>query len=140
MKVKIIIIIVFSGLFTVSSAQDNLKKISGTIFTSIGPFSAACVSDIIADPTNPQILYASTFTHSSYNIREKERIYRSVDGGETWSLIFNQTVRNNYTCCLAIDPFDTHIMFMGTSKYLYKSTDGGVTWRNKIGNMVECYG
>ena len=50
------------------------------------------VIDLAIDPTNPKILYAATWTRErkAWNLVESGRgsaIYKSADGGDTWSLI-----------------------------------------------------
>ncbi|QLE02214.1 fibronectin type III domain-containing protein [Galbibacter sp. BG1] len=57
-------------------------------------------------------------------------IYRSTDGGITWSeVMFDNdmtTDRNVWT--IHFDPSNTNIVYIGAAKGIFKSTDAGVTW------------
>jgi len=75
-------------------------------------------------------------------------VEKSVDGGRTWTHIFNHTMQqecrdcgrqgDNWRACgtLAIDPFDSDIVYVGTGGpfatssrgSIYRTDDGGRTW------------
>jgi photosystem II stability/assembly factor-like uncharacterized protein len=77
------------------------------------------------DPTNSSVLYLST----------RSGLYKSINGGETWSFagsvipwntgdgIADATPRG-----LSIDPFDSNHLLSWWSNYGWQSTDGGTTW------------
>lgn len=82
---------------------------------------APMVTQIVVDSTNPTVVYAGT----------NQGVYRSVDGGETWSAAngglggYGDLVISG----LAIDPVDPKVLIIGTWGYgLLKSTDSGATW------------
>lgn len=82
---------------------------------------APMVTQIVIDPTNPDIIYAGT----------NQGVYRSADGGEMWSPAngglggYGDLVISG----LAIDPVDPKVVIIGTWGYgLLKSTDSGSTW------------
>jgi photosystem II stability/assembly factor-like uncharacterized protein len=84
----------------------------------IGPTGGEQVLDVDVDPHRPRRLYAAT----------QDGIYRSTDGGSTWTLVLGGFFRD-----LAIDPQNSDIVYTGPqdSSYRYgvhKSTDGGDTW------------
>ncbi len=105
----------------VSSADGGLEKFMGAGF-----------SRILVDPQNPQILLAAVATTAvAYNTPYVRGIYRSTDGGDTWSLVEEvlDTSGNNYSC--------TDLVYDATTKaYLaafrgagfYKSTNQGASW------------
>lgn len=89
-------------------------------------------------PGNPDVVWAA---HNYW-------VARSVDGGDTWTHIYNSTVQrdclncggwtDNFRFCyaLASDPNDPDIVYLGTagawSSYsegaVYKTVDGGANW------------
>lgn len=101
------------------------------------------------DPRNPQHLCvatpASPGTLASL-VSDKEGIYCSEDGGETWGHRVTSTM-NTACYSVAIDPGDSNVLYAGgnnnpasnqgadstvtfhTTGVIYKSTDGGVSWR-----------
>ncbi len=77
-------------------------------------------------------------------------VEKSMDGGQTWTHIFNRDMQRDCTDCggsgddmrfcraLAVDPSDPQTVFVGTSGAdgafglpgaIYKTQDGGVTWK-----------
>jgi len=69
-------------------------------------------------PTNSQVLLAGT----------SDGIYRSADGGGTWSTVFTYTTTNNYGFKnIVFRPGSTTEVYASADK-VFKSTDAGVTW------------
>jgi len=63
-------------------------------------------------------------------------IYKSTDGGDTWSRINTLNPRPMYYSQIRIDPSNSdNIMVLGTS--LYRSTDGGKTFDRGAGNGMH---
>ncbi|MCI0337641.1 MAG: SBBP repeat-containing protein [Acidobacteria bacterium] len=78
------------------------------------------VSALAIAPSNPSTLYTASSMH---------QIYKSVDGGNTWSEIDTGLPRQ-VVLTLAVDAINQNVVYAGTGSNLspYKSTDGGVTW------------
>lgn len=66
-------------------------------------------------------------------------IWRSTDGGETWTKLVTPQTRGqaSYNLALAVDPLDANIVYYGTSANssnnggtVFRSQDGGQTWRD----------
>jgi uncharacterized protein (TIGR03437 family) len=72
---------------------------------------------IAVDPSNSQIVYLETGING---------IYKSTDGGATWSPA--GIGANRIAGMIAIDPSNTQILYAATGLGLYKSTDGAATW------------
>ena len=87
------------------------------IWTSNGP-DGGYVSSLVIDPKNPSILYTGTGIG----------IYKSLDGGATWSAI-NQGLERKSGGAIAIDPRNSSTLYAESGGKLYKSTDGGGNWR-----------
>jgi hypothetical protein len=75
-------------------------------------------------PTDPDIVYLGA----------SSGIYRSTDGGGTWTYQYNAT--SNYT--MITTPADSDVVYCGTYFSIYKSVDAGSTWVNS-GTGLEGY-
>ncbi len=77
---------------------------------------------LAVDPKNSDIVYAGG--RVGYN----SGLYKTTNSGETWSDIsLNLT---GYVNDLAINPYNTNIVYAGTCDGVYKSFDGGEHWMN----------
>nr|QNO55211.1 Ycf48-like protein [Methanosarcinales archaeon ANME-1 ERB7] len=83
---------------------------------------------LVIDPTDKNVVYLGTGKWvgrgSGYGV------YKSTDGGETWSPA-NRGTENYRIIALAIDPSEPQILYAseGGGK-LFKSTDGGQNWED----------
>jgi photosystem II stability/assembly factor-like uncharacterized protein len=91
-----------------------------TIWPSVQP-RAGFVSWVAFDPTNDQIAYA---TYSTFG---GNHVWRSTDGGASWSPIDNG-LPDIPVHCIVIDPTNTARLFIGTDLGVFVSLDGGVSW------------
>ena len=97
-------------------------------------------SEVIVDPKNPQILYASTYQrrrHTGILIAggEESRIYKSIDGGETWGKISQGLPDEDVgRIALTISPQNSDVLYamvaatQGKSGF-YRSDDAGMHWK-----------
>ncbi|MFH1374721.1 MAG: glycosyl hydrolase [bacterium] len=95
---------------------------------------------IAIHPEDPLILYAGTGeANSSGDSYEGTGIYRSTDGGSSWS--FRGLPNSYHIGRIVIDPLRPDTVFaavagklFGTNpeRGLYRSTDGGATWEQKL--------
>src|SRR6185369_2939667 len=125
----------------------------GWKFSSAGLGSNAFGS-LVQDPNNPDTLYAGTGEPNASGDSEAGLgLYKSTDGGDTWSLIPASTAIASTRAIgkIAIDPIDTKIIYVAVARAvrgisstsggavsttgapqptlgLYKTTDGGATW------------
>ncbi|RPI28783.1 MAG: hypothetical protein EHM61_03945 [Acidobacteria bacterium] len=94
------------------------------------------VRDLVVDPKHPNILYASGYKPTYPLFRSEpmaepgEDVYRSTDGGASWSLVNIGLPVIAYS--LAIDPVNTATLYAASWRGLYKSTDSGVNWNNVL--------
>jgi len=133
------------GVFkTVDGGDHWIAKRSG--FPAIDDYSfSAPVSDIAIDPNNQNIIFAgigvpdSGYDLDSYHwqsVANKGSIYKSTDGAENWTLIYNTGIDTEamiYT--IAIDPTNSQVMYAATSTGIYKSVDAGANWVSKNTNL-----
>jgi photosystem II stability/assembly factor-like uncharacterized protein len=96
-------------------------------------------SDVQIDPTNPQIVYAALWEsregpweNGVFN-GDGGGIFKSVDGGKTWTQLKNGLPPNVVQANIAIAPSKTSTLFAAvrtkTIAKLYRSDDSGENWR-----------
>ncbi len=97
--------------------------------------------DLIMDPTNPRILYATTWNirRTPYSLSsggEGSALWKSIDNGETWREIsknegFPEGILGNMG--VTVSPVDNEIVWAIVEHKekggVYKSTDGGENWK-----------
>ncbi len=78
---------------------------------------------VAVDPINPAIVYATG------NQPGSQAVFKSVDGGEHWTLPTSGMPGGPDLKTLAVNPRDTRIIYAGSEGWgIYKSTTGGATW------------
>ncbi len=114
---------------------------AGLTWTYSGLSETRIVSKIIIHPSNPSIVYAATMG-SPFERNEHRGLYKSTDGGTTWTKIFyasNQagvidiampTQNPNTLYIAAWDRIRTNSesITSGPASKVYRSFDGGTTW------------
>ena len=123
------------GVWKSSNKGNTWRKMGWTDIMSLG------VSDIAISPSNPNVIYIATgdknghFQESTYSIG----VMKSEDGGETWTVIGMQSELNQSLLItkILIDPTNSDVVLISTSKGVYKSTDGGITWVNKQAGLFR---
>jgi photosystem II stability/assembly factor-like uncharacterized protein len=111
----------------VVSYQSVIKFTNGGGSWTEYPLSSAWTTSIIIDPLdiNSQILYAGT---------RGEGVYKSVDGGETWTAARSgiRALRSPGGCAhsLEIDESNPNYIYAGTINGGYRSLDRGASWEN----------
>ena len=97
---------------------------SGAHWTLLGRASShtdAVITAIVVDPRDSNVLFASSWTRNSAD----GGIFRSADGGRTWSEagLSGQSVR-----ALVMAPSDPRVLVAGTLDGVYRSVDASKTW------------
>ncbi|MBT3346636.1 MAG: DUF1565 domain-containing protein, partial [Gemmatimonadetes bacterium] len=92
--------------------------------------------DIVVDPTDGSVWVASKRSNPANN-KTQAAIFRSADGGDTWSEVFTGTVADSWSQVYAIhvDPVTGHVFLGGyldetlnPSLFLVRSVDDGASW------------
>lgn len=116
---------------------NNDITTSGSSWTKIDDFWAnIAISSIAYDPSNTQIMYVGTGEGwSSSDAIEGAGIYKTLNGGTTWSLLtstISGSFINNFknTQKIIVNSFGE--VFAGTQTGVLKSTDGGNTWTSTL--------
>ncbi|MFA7272940.1 MAG: T9SS type A sorting domain-containing protein [Crocinitomicaceae bacterium] len=109
---------------------------TNTLFVS----DSSGVCEMRVHPTNPAILYATTFNRLNLSNRSiskglDSKIFKSIDGGATWSQLTNGLPTTTLSRCgIAIsesNPNKLYAIFIGDDYNIYdiyKSEDAGSTW------------
>jgi len=108
------------------------------------------IGALAMDPRNPNVLYAGTGeANSSADSYPGVGIYRSANGGKSWSLWADRrkAAIPSRIGVLVVDPQDPRTLWLGGLAYspqdpqgLYRSTDGGKSWKRvKVGTLEECW-
>ena len=109
-------VIIFSLLLAAVQASEGADQ-----WVSNGPEGGTIYSIAIAS-TNGQIVYAATSNNG---------VFRSTDGGKSWSGnsgMLTGTDTASFTTSLAVDPTNSQTVYVGTWDGVLKSTDGGKSW------------
>jgi photosystem II stability/assembly factor-like uncharacterized protein len=92
---------------------------------SIGPPQAAFTTVVIS-PSDPEVVYTAQKGDDDPNgILDGGVVYRSTDGGRSFSRMARRTPVVNV---LAVDPGNTDRLLLGSSVGIHESTDGGASW------------
>ncbi len=94
----------------------------GNKFSFVGEVGKP-ISGIVISPN-----FASDYT---FYAASGEKIYKSLDGGQTWKNIIDKPDFKEFWLKLAISSqySEDNTIFAGTDLHLYKSEDGGEVWR-----------
>ncbi len=98
------------------------------------------VSAVVASRFDPRTAYVTFDGHRDDDLAPY--IFKTVDGGATWSSIASNLPAGGPVRTLAEDPRNPAVLFAGTEFGLYWSFDGGRHWRFPGGSlprvMVDC--
>src|SRR5947209_18559273 len=111
------------GNGTVWKSIDNGRSWS---IVDVGPDYRSTVLSLVIDPTNTNVIYAGT---------SGQGLYRSIDGGATWSAFRDELPFYNTRddgqhdffgiSSIMIDPINPSIIYAGTHGGVFKSSNGG---------------
>jgi hypothetical protein len=106
---------------------------------------------IAIDPNNPETVYAGSgecVLIPNFHIYPGNGLYKSTDGGQTWTLITNGFGLMTHFSDLAVSPYDSNIVIASLcdgsvysgypfpNEGVWKSTDGGMTWTRCLDVMM----
>lgn len=108
----------------------------GTTWALLGNnlFNRVTVNQIVVDPTNANTVYADVFGPGNNGVSGNTGIWKSVDGGATWT---NTTASINTTIPytdLRMDPTNPQHLLFAAGSYatsaggLYQTVNGGTSW------------
>jgi len=102
--------------------------------------SIASIGAIAVAPSDPKIIYAGTGEADiRSDLSSGDGIYKSVDGGETWS---NSGLRDSRQISrIWVDPHNANVVYVAalghaygpnTERGVFKTTDGGAHWTKSL--------
>lgn len=91
------------------------------------------VNQIIASRHDKNVFYA-TFNHHRYG-DFKPYVFKSADGGRTWTSITSNLPERGSTYCIAEDHVNGKLLFCGTEFGVYFSIDEGKKWTALKGGL-----
>jgi photosystem II stability/assembly factor-like uncharacterized protein len=117
----------------------------GKTWTKAGLPNAGRIGRIVVHPKNPDIVFVAA-SGKLYSENPDRGVYRSTDGGKTWTKTLDHKVdgREIGAIDIAMDPSNPNVLYAATydkvrrpwtfgeggpGSALFKSTDGGATWR-----------
>lgn len=116
---------------------------AGQTWTKIGLTSTHVISQIVVDPTHPDIVYVAALGHV-WAPNSERGVYKSADGGQTWKKILYVNDKTG-AIDLVMDPRDPQILYAalwqahrthwgfssgGPGSGIYETRDGGNSWTN----------
>ncbi|MAN59596.1 MAG: hypothetical protein CMC08_07150 [Flavobacteriaceae bacterium] len=123
------------GVYKTSDGGKTWDKI-----LYVGPSTGA--ADVIMDPENPNVLYASMwqFRRTGWGFNsggENSALYKSTDAGQTWNKIHNGFPKGELgRIAVAVAPSDNNILYAvletedKSKNGLWKSTNAGQSWEH----------
>lgn len=136
-----------SGIVYVGLRNGRIFSVvlSGTTWTatdiSSAPIPAGQISDIAVHPTNPSTVYATTsdliFSEGAESFAE-DHVYRTQDGGGTWTSVSAGLSQANPVNSIVIDPETPQRIFIGADVGIFRSEDGGATWAAWDQGLPNC--
>lgn len=99
-------------------------------------------SELIMDPSNPNVMYASFWEHrrtawSFSSGGENSALYKTIDGGKTWNKVHKGFPEGKFgRIAIAIAPSNSNILYSvieaedATKSGMYRSEDAGATWKH----------
>lgn len=145
--------------FYVGGADGGVWRTTdgGSTWTPLTDQQATTATGALAiDPTNESIIYAGTgeanfANHSRYGVG----LLKSIDGGDTWMLLAQNTFAGRCFSRIVINPQNTQVLYAaitraggfpelsaakghpgaGGARGVFRSTDGGQTWSQLAGGL-----
>jgi len=135
----------------ISQGDGVYKSIdAGKTWMHIGLRDTQQIGRIIVRPDDANVVYVAALGHP-YGPNAERGVFRSRDGGKTWTRILSRMGGDTGAIDLAFEPGNANVMYAalwqtrrtpwsvyppsnGAGSGLFKSTDGGDTWTELKGN------
>ena len=88
-------------------------------FTNLGPGGGGAIYNCSASPHDPMLIFVWC---------DMSGLYRSTDGGQSWTLLDKRQMRNGCPCKVLFHPTDPNVVYGVGGGVLKVSKDKGLTW------------
>jgi len=127
---------------------------AGKTWSRIGLETTKQIAQVRVHPTNPDIVYVAVQGDRWKGTAERG-IYRSLDGGKTWTLVLKGLNATSGASDLSMDPSNPRILYAafwdhqrlpwlvrsgGAGSGIWKSTDAGDTWTRLTEGLPKLMG
>ena len=116
----------------IGAAQGGVWKTldGGASWTVLTDGLPSLASGALAlDPRNPDVVFYGTGEqHYSFDAMFGDGLFRSPDGGATWTKLASRTTFAAYTSRLVFHPQCPETLYAGCNRGFLRSLDGGATW------------
>jgi photosystem II stability/assembly factor-like uncharacterized protein len=112
------------GIFKSTDAGSNWSAVNTGL-----PNSYYFIGILAIDPQNPRTIYAGTWGEIWGEFRDPVGIFKSTDGGTSWSAAsFGLPGNLSGIGFLVIDPHNPNTVYAETDQGVFKSSDGAASW------------
>ncbi len=117
-----------NGIFKTKNRGEKWKRLD---------FAPTYTPVLAVEPIDTNVVYASAI------FKERGRLFKTIDGGKIWNVVYSEPVTGTYITALAISPSNPNIVFLGTSitekghSTLSRSSNGGDTWTNLLSEKKD---
>ncbi|MBI1809122.1 MAG: glycosyl hydrolase, partial [Gemmatimonadetes bacterium] len=139
-----------------SSYGDGVYKSTdaGKTWKHVGLAATKQISQVRIHPQNPDLVYVAA-QGDRWKGTSERGIYRSTDGGKSWTLVLKGENATSGANDLSMDPANPRILYAafwdaqrlpwqvrsgGPGSGIWKSTDGGDTWTRLAGGLPKLMG
>ena len=139
-----------------STYGDGVYKSTdqGRTWTHVGLAATKQISAVRIHPKNPDVVYVAA-QGDRWKGTPERGIYRTIDGGKTWSLILKGENATSGAADLSMDATNPRILYAsmwdhqrtpwkvrsgGSGSGVWKSTDGGDTWTRLTEGLPKLVG
>ena len=127
---------------------------AGKTWTRIGLETTKQIAQVRVHPSNPDVVYVAAQGDRWKGTNERG-IYRSTDGGKTWTLVLKGMNATSGASDLSMDPSNARILYAafwdhqrvpwqvrsgGAGSGIWKSTDGGDSWTRLTEGLPKLMG
>jgi hypothetical protein len=133
-----------SGVYYSNDHGGTWTLASPAVATGTSNWKLAIAPSTIHNPRATQIVYAVAGDNSGTASQGKVLgVWRSADGGATWSQVATTTNLKDcgnqawYDLFLVVDPASSNTLYVGLTD-IFKSKDGGATWANVTNVYANC--
>ncbi len=127
---------------------------AGKTWKSLGLEATKQIAQVRVHPSNPDVVYVAA-QGDRWKGTSDRGIYRSIDGGRTWTLILKGLNATSGASDLSMDPSNPRILYAafwdhqrlpwqvrsgGAGSGIWKSTDGGDSWTKLTEGLPKLMG